>query len=78
AMNALRKVYNKIRSENLSEHEALEKIKEMKITVTMEDFAEALKKVRPSITKEMLDYYKMFSETFRTNIVENMRQKYYG
>ncbi|BBL45395.1 AAA family ATPase Cdc48 [Nanobdella aerobiophila] len=78
AMNGLRKIYNEIKLDNDSDQETLKKIEALNIFITMSDFREALNRVRPSITKDMENYYKTFTETFRTNILNNNSNKYYG
>ncbi|BFI73600.1 VCP-like ATPase [Nanoarchaeota archaeon] len=78
ALNALDKVYNKIKVNQSNEEEALKEMEKIDIKITMDDFREALEKVKPSITKDMENYYKMFVETFRKNINNQVQNKYYG
>ncbi len=77
AMFEIRKIYEHLSKERLTEKEIMDKLLELDIKVTMEDFKKALEKVRPSITKEMEEYYKNFAETFRRKYIEGDR-KYYG
>lgn len=48
--------------------------------VGMESFEEALKKVRPSITKEIIEAYERLNSTFRSTRAEELKNKpaYYG
>ncbi|MGC9133028.1 MAG: CDC48 family AAA ATPase [Nanopusillaceae archaeon] len=78
ALNALRKVYNKIKEKYQNEEEALKEIEKIDIRITVDDFREALEKVKPSITKEMENYYKMFAETFRKSMPTQSQNRYYG
>ncbi|NJE07992.1 AAA family ATPase [Thermococcus sp. M39] len=60
AMNALRRAVAKTSRELVEEQseEFLEKLK-----VSRKDFEEAMKKIRPSVTKYMIEYYKQFEES---------------
>ena len=78
ALNALDKLYNKVKEKYNNEEEALKELEKMDIKITMEDFKAALEKVKPSITKEMENYYKTFAETFRKNISTQVQNRYYG
>ncbi len=59
ALTALRRIVRGISvKEERAEEEFLDKLR-----VTMKDFEEALKKIRPSITPYMLEYYRNFEES---------------
>ncbi len=64
AMNALRRIVAKTPRELIEEQseEFLEKLK-----VSRKDFEDAMKKIRPSVTKYMIEYYKQFEESRRAS-----------
>ncbi|HII61345.1 TPA: AAA family ATPase, partial [Pyrococcus horikoshii] len=59
ALNALRRVVKSVPKEKLEE-ESEEFLN--KLVVTRKDFEEALKKVKPSVSKYMMEYYRQFEE----------------
>ncbi|ASJ00436.1 CDC48 family AAA ATPase [Thermococcus gorgonarius] len=65
ALTALRRIVRSIPGAEPGEEEFLEKLK-----VTRRDFEEALKRVKPSITPYMIEYYKNFEES-RKKVVGN-------
>jgi len=77
AINRIRLSYELKRKQGLSEEEALKELGKEDIKITMDDFRSALEKVKPSITKEMENYYKVFAETFRKGMI-GKDNKYYG
>ena len=79
AILALREAIDKVKKEkgNISDDDLMKEIEKMDIKVTMDHFRKSLEKVRPSITKEMEEFYKQFSEMFRKRIF-NENQRYYG
>ncbi|MDT7890545.1 MAG: CDC48 family AAA ATPase [Candidatus Nanopusillus sp.] len=77
AINRIRLLYESKRKQGLKEEEALKELEKEDIKITMSDFKSALEKVKPSITKEMENYYKVFAETFRKGMI-GKDNKYYG
>ena len=73
AMNALRRIVAKTSRELIEEQseEFLEKLK-----VSRKDFEDAMKKIRPSVTKYMIDYYKQFEES-RKALKEKKEMDYF-
>ncbi|HIP89444.1 MAG TPA: AAA family ATPase, partial [Thermococcus paralvinellae] len=58
AMNALRRAVAKTSKVEEQSEEFLETLR-----VSRRDFEEAMKKIKPSVTKYMMDYYKQFEES---------------
>ncbi|MEM4772889.1 MAG: AAA family ATPase, partial [Nanoarchaeales archaeon] len=79
AIFAMREAIDEIRSnkKGISEEELLKEVEKKDIKVKMKHFKLALEKVKPSITKEMEQFYKNFAETFRKRILPE-ENKYYG
>jgi len=77
AINRIRLSYELKRKKGLNEEEALKELEKEDIKITMDDFKAALEKVKPSITKEMENYYKVFAETFRKGMIAK-DNRYYG
>ncbi|HDD31151.1 MAG TPA: AAA family ATPase, partial [Thermococcus litoralis] len=71
ALIALRRAVSKTSRELLEEQaeEFLEKLR-----VSKKDFEEAMKKVKPSITRYMLDYYKQFEESRKAAAREERKE----
>ncbi|WP_461864886.1 AAA family ATPase, partial [Thermococcus sp.] len=74
ALNAMRRIMARTEMELVEEQaeEFLEKLR-----VSKGDFEEAMKKVRPSITKYMLDYYRNFEESRRVKSGKEERMDYF-
>ncbi|MEM4819618.1 MAG: AAA family ATPase, partial [Nanopusillaceae archaeon] len=79
AIFAMREAIDEIRNskKEISDEELLKEVEKKEITVKMKHFKLALEKVKPSITKEMEQFYKNFAETFRKRIMPE-EGKYYG
>ena len=78
AINRIRLSYELKKKQGLKEEEeALKELEKEDIKITMDDFKSALEKVKPSITKEMENYYKLFAEAFRKGMIAK-DNKYYG
>ncbi|HHI00074.1 MAG TPA: AAA family ATPase, partial [Thermococcus litoralis] len=71
ALIALRRAVSRTPRELIEEQaeEFLEKLR-----VSKKDFEEAMKKVKPSITRYMLDYYKQFEESRKAATREERRE----
>jgi len=80
AIFALREALQELRDKyrDLPERELMKKLEEMNIKVYNKHFQKALEKVKPSITKEMIQFYQTFAETFRKKIIPEETSKYYG
>ena len=74
ALNAMRRIMAKLPAELVEEQseDFLEKLK-----VSRRDFEEAMKKVKPSITKYMLDYYRNFEESRKVKAEKEERMDYF-
>ncbi len=74
ALNAMRRIMARTEMELVEEQaeDFLEKLR-----VSKRDFEEAMKKVRPSITKYMLDYYRNFEESRRVKSEKEERMDYF-
>jgi ATPases of the AAA+ class len=77
AINRIRLSYELKRKQGLNEEESLKELGKEDIKIAMDDFKSALEKVKPSITKEMENYYKLFVETFRKGMI-GKDNRYYG
>jgi len=77
AINRIRLSYELKKKQGLKEEEALKELEKEDIKITMDDFKSALEKVKPSITKEMENYYKLFAEAFRKGMIAK-DNRYYG
>ena len=80
AIFALREAVKEVKGKykDLSEQEIIKKLEEKDIKVSMKHFKMALEKVKPSITKEMIQFYKTFADTFKKKILPEEASKYYG
>ncbi|RDD52239.1 AAA family ATPase [Nanoarchaeota archaeon NZ13-N] len=80
AIFALRESMEEVKGKykELPEKDMIKKLEEMNIEVKMKHFNKALEKVKPSITKEMIQFYQAFAETFKKKILPEDTSKYYG
>ncbi|MEM1688021.1 MAG: CDC48 family AAA ATPase [Nanopusillaceae archaeon] len=79
AIFAMREAIDEVKGnkKEIGEEELLKEVEKKDIKVKMKHFKLALEKVKPSITKEMEQFYKNFAETFRRRILPE-ENKYYG
>ncbi len=80
AMIALREAYQKAKESGDSESEVMKTLEQMDVKVRRDHFEKAMEKVRPSVTDEMIEFYKQFEENFRKGFErkKNSRNQYYG
>ncbi len=79
AIMAIREAYQQLKEKGLPESELVKELNSMDIKVTKKHFEKAMEKVRPSITKDMIEFYKQFAENFRKMSRDrDYRNRYYG
>ncbi|HIP66590.1 MAG TPA: AAA family ATPase [Candidatus Nanopusillus sp.] len=83
AMIALREAYEKAKEKGGTEGDIMKELENMDIKVRKEHFEKAMQKVRPSITKDMIEFYKQFEDSFKKGLgrgreIKDIRHRYYG